>query len=105
MGGISAYAAEQLGGDITFVELPDVDDETEKGEVYCSIESVKAASDIYAPMSGVITEVNEELESAPELVNDSAEDDGWIAKITITDMDEENLLTSEEYDAYIDTLD
>ncbi len=56
-------------------------------------------------MSGVITEVNEELESAPELVNDSAEDDGWIAKITITDMDEENLLTSEEYDAYIDTLD
>jgi len=102
--GISAYAADQLG-DITFVELPEVDDETEKAEVFCSVESVKAASDIYAPMSGVITEVNEELESAPELVNESAEEDGWFAKITISEMDEENLLTSEEYDAYIATLD
>jgi len=102
--GISAYAADQLG-DITFVELPDKDDETEKSEVFCSVESVKAASDIYAPMSGIIIEVNEELESAPEIVNDSAEDDGWIVKISITEMDFENLLTSEEYDAYIETLD
>lgn len=102
--GISAYAAEQLG-DITFVELPETDDEIEKGEVFCSIESVKAASDIYAPMSGIITEVNEELEEAPETVNENAEDNGWIAKITITDYDEENLLTAEEYDSYLETLD
>jgi len=102
--GISAYAADQLG-DITFVELPETDDEIEKGEIFCSIESVKAASDIYAPMSGLITEVNEELEEAPELVNTSAEDDGWICKITITEMNEENLLTAEEYDSYLETLD
>lgn len=102
--GISAYAADQLG-DITFVELPEVDDEIEKGEVFCSIESVKAASDIYAPMSGIILEVNEELEEAPELVNESAEDDGWIAKIEITELDESNLLTPEEYDSYLENLD
>lgn len=102
--GISAYAAEQLG-DITFVELPEKDDEIEKGEIFCSIESVKAASDIYAPMSGVITEVNEELEESPEIVNESAEDDGWLCRISITDMDEENLLTPEEYDSYIENLD
>jgi len=102
--GISSYAAGQLG-DITFVELPDVDDDTEKAEVFCSVESVKAASDIYAPMSGLIIEVNEALEDAPELVNASAEDEGWIAKITITEMDEENLLSVEEYDAYLETLD
>ncbi|PLX68899.1 MAG: glycine cleavage system protein H [Denitrovibrio sp.] len=102
--GISTYAADQLG-DITFVELPEVGDEIEKGEIFCSVESVKAASDIYAPMSGVITDINDELESAPETVNDSAEDTGWIAKITIIDIDEEELLTTEEYDAYIETLD
>lgn len=102
--GISAYAAEQLG-DITFVELPETDDEIEKGEVFCSVESVKAASDIYAPMSGIIIEINEELAEAPEMVNDSPEDDGWIAKISITDYDENNLLTAEEYDSYLENLD
>jgi len=102
--GISAYAAEQLG-DITFVELPEVDDEAEKGKVFCSVESVKAASDIYAPMSGTVVEVNEVLEEAPETVNDSAEDAGWIARILISEVDEENLMTADEYKEYLSTLD
>ena len=102
--GISAYAAEQLG-DITYVELPEVDDDMVKGETFCSVESVKAASDIYGPVTGVITAVNEELTEAPEIMNDSPEDEGWIAMVEITEQDDEGLLTPEEYDAYLETLD
>jgi len=102
--GISAYAAEQLG-DITYVELPEIDDEVVKGETFCSVESVKAASDIYGPVTGIVTAVNEELLEAPEIMNDSPEDEGWIAVIEVTEMDDEGLLTAEEYDAFIETLD
>ncbi len=99
--GISAYAAEQLG-DITFVELPEVDDDVTQFEELCGIESVKAASDIYSPISGTITEVNEELESAPETINSSPEEDGWIAKIEINDESElENLMDSDTYKEYV----
>lgn len=102
--GISAYAAEQLG-DITYVELPDADEDIVKGETFCSVESVKAASDIYGPMSGVVSAVNEELMETPELINESPEDEGWIITMEITEEDFEGLLTAEEYDAYLETLD
>ncbi|PLX68834.1 MAG: glycine cleavage system protein H [Denitrovibrio sp.] len=102
--GISVYAAEQLG-DITYVEVPDVGEDLVKGETFCSVESVKAASDIYAPVSGVVTATNDELMETPEIVNESAEDEGWIVTLEITDTDREGLLTAEEYDAYLETLD
>jgi len=102
--GISAYAAEQLG-DITYVDLPEAGDEIAKGETFCSVESVKAASDIYGPVTGIVTAVNEELLEAPEVMNESPEDEGWIVKVEITDTDEEGLLTPEEYDAYLETID
>ena len=95
--GISNYATEQLG-DITFIELPDNDELVKKGDIVSGIESVKAASDIYTPMSGVIIEVNQDLENAPEKINESAEEEGWIFKIQISDMSEEkDLLSKEEY--------
>ena len=76
--GITEYAAHQLG-DVTFVELPQVGKSVKQFEVLCAIESVKAASDIYAPVSGKVTKVNEALNEAPEIVNESAEDAGWMA--------------------------
>ena len=102
--GISAYAAEQLG-DITYVDLPEAGDEIAKGETFCSVESVKAASDIYGPVTGIVTAVNEELMEAPEVMNESPEDEGLILKVEITDTEEEGLLTPEEYDAYLETID
>lgn len=99
--GITEYAQSSLG-DITFVELPSVDDEVEQFEEFVSVESVKAASDIYAPMSGKIIEVNEELEDDPGVMNKYCYDKGWIAKIEVSDMDEaENLMTAEEYRKYL----
>lgn len=103
--GITAYAADQLG-DITFVELPEIDDEMEKGDSLCSIESVKAASDIYAPMGGKIIKINEELEEAPEKVNESAETDGWIVQMALSDpSDTDHLLNEENYNQFLATLD
>lgn len=103
--GITAYAAGQLG-DITFVELPEVGDDVETGDALCSIESVKAASDIYAPMGGEIVEVNEALEDAPEIVNESAESDGWIVRIKLLDAnDHDHLLSESDYQKYLGTLD
>lgn len=102
--GISAYAVEKLG-DITFIELPDEDDELDKDEAFSSIESVKAASDIYAPVSGNVIEVNGELEDAPEKVNESPEDGGWICKVRLTDSSEiEGLMSKEDYNKYIEGL-
>lgn len=103
--GITAYAADQLG-DITFVELPEIDDEMKKGNSLCSIESVKAASDIYAPMGGKIIKINEELEEAPEKVNESAETDGWIVQMTLNDpSDTGHLLNEKDYNQFLATLD
>lgn len=99
--GISAFAAEQLG-DITFIELPKVGKTVKQGEVLCGIESVKAASDIYAPLSGKIIEVNTTLENAPEIINQSPEKDGWIAKIEISSPQEKNTLkTPAQYQEYL----
>ena len=102
--GISGHAAHELG-DITFVELPKIGAVVKQFGVLGSIESVKAASDIFAPLSGKVTKVNDALDLAPEAVNESAEDAGWMAQIEIAAAAElSNLMTQEQYDAYLKTL-
>ncbi|HLO24702.1 MAG TPA: glycine cleavage system protein GcvH [Geobacteraceae bacterium] len=99
--GITEYAAHQLG-DVTFVELPQAGKSVKQFEVLCAIESVKAASDIYAPVSGKVTQVNEALNDAPEIVNESAEDAGWMVLLEPADLAElKNLMTREQYDDYL----
>ena len=78
--GLTDYAIEQLG-DIVFVELPEVGASYRKGEIFGTIESVKAASEMYMPISGVVTEINEELIEKPELLNESPFDEMWLIKI------------------------
>lgn len=82
--GITDFAQAALG-DIVFVDLPDEGDEFDKGDSFGSVESVKAASDVYAPVSGKVIEVNDQLSDAPGMVNDSAESDAWFIKIEIKD--------------------
>jgi len=82
--GITDYAQEQLS-DIVFVELPEPDDAFDQGEVYATVESVKAASDCYLPMSGEVLEINEELENKPQLVNTDPYGDGWFVRIKLSD--------------------
>ena len=99
--GISDYAAHQLG-DVTFVELPAVGKIVKQFEQFAAIESVKAASDIYAPLSGKIVKVNEVLEESPEIVNESPEDAAWIAWIEPTNLDEvNNLMTQAQYEEFL----
>jgi len=99
--GITEFAAHQLG-DVTFVELPQAGKSVKQFEVLCAIESVKAASDIYAPLSGKVTRVNEALNDAPEIVNESAEDAGWMALLEPADLSEvKNLMDRQAYDAYV----
>ena len=78
--GITDYAIEQLG-DIVFIELPDVDTEFAKNEVFATVESVKAASEIYMPISGKVVEINEEVVDSPELLNDESYNNKWLVKI------------------------
>ncbi len=102
--GITEYAVRQLG-DITFVELPPVGKELKQFDVLCGIESVKAASDIYAPLAGKVTAVNDILDTHPEIINESAEDKGWLARIEIADpTGAEKLLNRQEYDEYVKGL-
>mgnify|MGYP000403917057 CR=1 FL=1 len=97
--GISEHAQEMLG-DVVFVDLPDVDDEIEAGESFSLVESVKAASDIYAPIAGTIISSNEALDSAPETVNEAPFDEGWFFRLQPTDDKALNeLLTPEDYRA------
>ncbi|MEM7674205.1 MAG: glycine cleavage system protein GcvH [Verrucomicrobiota bacterium] len=97
--GITAYAQESLG-DITYVELPGAGDSVETGDTFGAVESVKAASDLYAPISGEVTAVNEALENAPELINDDPFGEGWIIKIEVpTDTDLSDLLDAAAYKA------
>ncbi len=79
--GITDYAIEQLG-DIVFIELPEVGAEFAKNEVFATIESVKAASEIYMPISGTVTEINEEVVDSPELLNDETYENKWLIKVT-----------------------
>lgn len=80
--GVSDFAQESLG-DVTFVELPEIGASFAKGDAFGVVESVKAASDLYLPVSGTVVEVNEALEDTPELINSSPYDDGWIVKIEL----------------------
>jgi glycine cleavage system H protein len=99
--GISDFAQEQLG-DIVSIELPKAGGVFRQGQTMAIIDSVKASSDIYAPISGEIAEVNEELIEKPEIINQSPYDLGWIAKIKPSTMEEfESLMTKEKYDRYI----
>lgn len=95
--GITDFAQGQLG-DIVFVELPEVDDEKSKGDEIAVVESVKAASEIYSPVSGEIVEVNENLDDNPAMLNSSPEVDGWIFKIKLADESELDALMDK--DAY-----
>ncbi|WP_119469128.1 glycine cleavage system protein GcvH [Vibrio cholerae] len=100
--GISEHAQEMLG-DVVFVELPEIDAEIDAGDSFSLVESVKAASDIYAPVTGVVIEVNEDLQNSPALINEAPYDGGWIVKVKMSDPDElKDLKDAEEYLASIE---
>lgn len=99
--GITDYAQSQLS-DVVYVELPEVGDVFDKGEVFTTVESVKTAADCYMPLSGEITEVNEKLSGSPELVNEDPFGGGWFIQFTPSDLSElDDLLTPEEYQEYV----
>ena len=100
--GLTDYAIEQLG-DIVFVELPEVDSEFAKNEVFATIESVKAASEIYMPVGGKVVELNEELLNSPEIMNEDVWDRGWLIKIE-SDTFQEDSLGLLEYEDYKDEV-
>ncbi len=103
--GVSAHAAEQLG-DVVYVELPEVGAEFDKGDDAAVVESVKAASEIYAPLGGGITAVNEAWEDAPETVNAAPETDGWFFKMKITDSGElDGMMDADAYKTFLDSDD
>lgn len=96
--GITEFAQSELG-DIVFVELPDEGDELEKGEDFGSVESVKTVSELYAPVSGEVIEINEELEDSPELVNESPYEEAWMLKIKLSDESQlDELMDAAAYD-------
>ena len=95
--GITDFAQDELG-DVVFVELPDVGTELAQEEQFGVIESIKAVSDLYTPVSGTVTAVNEALEAEPELVNEAPYADGWMLELEVADADEvDALLTAEDY--------
>ena len=99
--GITFYAQEQLG-DVVFVELPDVHTSVDQGAEVAIVESVKAASDIYAPITGTIVEINGDLSDRPELINEDPENDGWFFRMQLSDPSEiEDLLEEAAYQAFI----
>ncbi|TPH19287.1 glycine cleavage system protein GcvH [Litorilituus lipolyticus] len=100
--GVSHHAQELLG-DVVFVELPEEGEDITAGAVFSLVESVKAASDVYAPVTGEVIEINDALEDNPELINEAAQTEGWIAKVKLSDSAElDNLLTSEAYQASLE---
>lgn len=102
--GITAYAAEQLG-DVVFVETPEVGRKVKAGDAFAVVESVKAASDVYAPISGEVVAANTGLSDAPETVNATPEAGGWFAKLKVADPAEvEALMDRAAYEAYLQTL-
>jgi glycine cleavage system H protein len=103
--GVSDYAQEQLS-DVVYVELPEVGDSFEAGDVLAVIESVKAASDVYMPITGEVLEINEVLEDSPELVNSDPYGEAWLVRVTIADPGElDGLMEADAYQAYIEGLD
>jgi glycine cleavage system H protein len=102
--GISEHAQEQLG-DVVFVELPEAGREVKQGEQAAVVESVKAASDVYAPVSGEVIEKNNALEDSPGMVNESAESGAWFFKLRLSNRKElEGLMDADAYQAYVETL-
>ena len=100
--GISEHAAETLG-DIVFVELPEIDDSIQQFEKMGEIESVKAVSDLFSPITGKVLEVNAELIDQPEKINESAETSGWMIKVVLTNSSElENLMSETEYLQFVE---
>ncbi len=99
--GITDFAQSELG-DIVFVELPEVGDEITADEPFGSVESVKTVSELYAPVSGKVVEINEELDDAPELVNESPYEKAWMIVVELSDVSElDNLMTAEKYEEMI----
>ena len=99
--GITAFAQDSLG-DVVFVEIPDVDAELTQGEKMGEIESVKAVSDLYSPVSGKVIKRNESLIDNPELVNEGPFEQGWMLKVEIKDASElDNLLSAEDYNSFL----
>ena len=99
--GLTDFAQEQLS-DIVYVELPEEGDSFDKGEVYATVESVKAASDCYLPISGEVLETNEELTDAPELVNSDPYGEAWLVKIAVSDASElDGLMDAKAYAAFV----
>jgi len=102
--GISVYAQDQLG-DVVFVEVPDVGRTLDKGDELAVIESVKAASEVYAPVAGEVVEVNEDLEETPSLVNEDAQGAGWFAKVKMAETaDLDDLMDEAAYKEYTEGL-
>lgn len=100
--GITEYAQKQLG-DIVYIELPEIGDRFEAGDPIGSIESVKAVSEVFCPVSGEIKEVNEKVATEPDLVNSDAHGAGWLVKIKVEDKSElDDLMDSDEYQEYIE---
>lgn len=100
--GVTDYAQNEFG-EIVFVELPEFGEEIEVGEPFGSVESVKTVSELYAPVSGRVIEINEDLEGSPEIVNESPIEDGWLLAVEPYDEEElEELMTEEEYEQFID---
>ena len=100
--GITDHAQQELG-DVVYVELPDVGKTFDKGESFGSVESVKAVSEIYMPLSGTVTEVNEVLADTPEEVNSSPYGEGWMIRIEIADSSQiSELITPDEYVTYVE---
>lgn len=102
--GITDYAQSQLG-DAVFIELPEVGREVESGEVIATVESIKAVSEIYSPLTGKIISINEDLANEPSLLNSDPYGDGWICDIQIKDLTEvEDLMTADDYRAYLEAI-
>jgi glycine cleavage system H protein len=102
--GISDYAQTQLG-DVVYVELPAIGKKVGKGEEAAVVESVKAASEVYAPVAGEVIAVNGELDGAPAMVNEDAEGKGWFLKLKVANVaDVEELMTQEQYKAFLETI-
>lgn len=100
--GISEHAQEALG-DVVFVELPEVGSELEAGEAFGVVESVKAASDVYSPLSGEVIDVNSQLEDSPETINASPYQEGWLIKVKMSDPDElDSLLDASSYSKFVE---
>ena len=100
--GITDYAQEQLG-DVVYVELPEVDTSVQKDEAFGVVESVKAVSDIFSPISGTIVQTNVDLPSSPEMVNEDPYGDAWMIRIQISEPEElEDLMDAEEYQAFVE---